>query len=113
MNCHSKNKLHNISEEVDVYGVKALQYRPGPNLFDMGYVHNYCFCPDFDWCAVPKVDGDGNEIDEWDISSQLNCASKSFTILFAFVLYSILFTTRKISYKKIYRSFACINSKIK
>ena len=41
---------------IQVRGIKALEYRPEPNVFNMGYPNNFCYCPGFLECA--EVHGD-------------------------------------------------------
>ena len=48
--------LHNLPLPFQVRGIKALEYRPEPNVFNMGYPNNFCYCPGFLDCA--EVHGD-------------------------------------------------------
>lgn len=41
---------------IQVRGIKALEYRPEPNVFNMSYPNNFCYCPGFLECA--GTDGD-------------------------------------------------------
>lgn len=71
--------------------IPVFEFRPPTAVFDMHNPDNYCYCPDFETCAVEKDD------DTWDFSGcdevckdgKDECARDSGRLFLLFVLFML------------------------